>query len=78
MLNSVKAASLAKFSFRGLSTESLKVADASASPQNERIKYFKIYRWDPEQDQKPYLSTYPIDLNDCGPMVLDALLKIKK
>jgi succinate dehydrogenase (ubiquinone) iron-sulfur subunit len=23
------------------------------------------------------LSTYPIDLNDCGPMVLDALLKIK-
>ena len=24
-----------------------------------------------------YLSTYPIDLNDCGPMVLDALIKIK-
>merc|ERR1711933_691003 len=36
------------------------------------------YRWDPEQEnQKPYLSTYPIDLDDCGPMVLDALLKIK-
>ena len=24
-----------------------------------------------------YLSTYPVDLNDCGPMVLDALIKIK-
>jgi succinate dehydrogenase (ubiquinone) iron-sulfur subunit len=43
----------------------------------EKIKYFKIYRWDPEQSSKPYLSTYPVDLNDCGPMVLDALLKIK-
>lgn len=43
----------------------------------ENIKYFKVYRWDPEQSQKPYLSTYPIDLNDCGPMVLDALIKIK-
>jgi len=46
--------------------------------EEQRIKYFKVYRWDPEQDnQKPYLSTYPIDLDDCGPMVLDALIKIK-
>jgi succinate dehydrogenase (ubiquinone) iron-sulfur subunit len=42
-----------------------------------RIKYFKVYRWDPEQNQQPYLSTYPVDLNECGPMVLDALFKIK-
>ena len=42
------------------------------------MKYFKIYRWDPDTpDQKPHLSTYPVDLDDCGPMVLDALLKIK-
>ena len=40
-------------------------------------RYFKIYRWDPEQKQKPYLSTYPVNLDECGPMVLDALLKIK-
>lgn len=55
-------------------------ADASMAPlsKQERIKYFKVYRWDPEiQNQKPYLSTYPVDLNDCGPMVLDALIKIK-
>lgn len=68
---------------RSFSTEAdLKIAvgDSSdtQSQQQQRIKYFKVYRWDPEQDnQKPYLSTYPIDLNDCGPMVLDALLKIK-
>mmetsp|Transcript_3237 Transcript_3237/g.9511 ORF Transcript_3237/g.9511 Transcript_3237/m.9511 type:complete len:359 (-) Transcript_3237:25-1101(-) len=44
----------------------------------ENIKYFKIYRWDPEvPGQKPYTSTYPVDLNECGPMVLDALIKIK-
>lgn len=48
-----------------------------ASNAPERIKYFKVYRWDPEQSQKPYLSTYPVDLDKCGPMVLDALLKIK-
>ena len=43
------------------------------------IKYFKIYRWDPEvKGQKPYTSTHPIDLNECGPMVLDALIKIKE
>merc|ERR1712224_1047010 len=51
---------------------------SAAAPEGERIKYFKVYRWDPEQEnQKPYLSTYPVDLNDCGPMVLDSLIKIK-
>lgn len=56
----------------------LKQEVTAAAKQQERIKYFKVYRWDPEQDmQRPYLSTYPVDLNDCGPMVLDALLKIK-
>merc|ERR1719387_3419569 len=53
-------------------------ADSVTASSAERIKYFKVYRWDPEQEnQKPYLSTYPVDLNDCGPMVLDALIKIK-
>jgi succinate dehydrogenase (ubiquinone) iron-sulfur subunit len=42
-----------------------------------KIKYFKIYRWDPEQKQKPYLATYPVNMDECGPMVLDALFEIK-
>ena len=45
--------------------------------KNKHIKYFKIYRWDPEQKQKPYVATYPINTAECGPMVLDALVKIK-
>ncbi|CAF3918864.1 unnamed protein product [Rotaria sp. Silwood2] len=43
-----------------------------------RIKTVSIYRWNPkEPNKKPYLQDYKIDLNDCGPMVLDALIKIK-
>lgn len=33
---------------------------------------------DPEKKgEKPYMQTYDVDLNACGPMVLDALIKIK-
>jgi succinate dehydrogenase (ubiquinone) iron-sulfur subunit len=64
-----------RFAARSFATADLK---ANAIPkQAPRIKYFKVYRWDPEQSQKPYLSTYPVDLANCGPMVLDALIKIK-
>jgi succinate dehydrogenase (ubiquinone) iron-sulfur subunit len=46
--------------------------------QKNAISYFKIYRWDPEvEGQKPYLATYAINQSECGPMVLDALMKIK-
>jgi len=43
-----------------------------------REKTFKIYRWDPEvPGDKPRMQEYKVDLNKCGPMTLDALLKIK-
>jgi len=45
--------------------------------KGQNIKHFKIYRWDPDTKQKPTVSSYPVDLNECGPMVLDALIKIK-
>src|SRR5690606_32483016 len=38
---------------------------------------FKIYRWDPESEGNPRLDTYEVDMSTCGPMVLDALIKIK-
>jgi succinate dehydrogenase / fumarate reductase iron-sulfur subunit len=38
---------------------------------------FKVYRYNPEDGQNPTLDTYHIDSESCGPMVLDALLKIK-
>ncbi len=43
----------------------------------KRVKRFKIYRYDPESGQNPRYDTFEIDLDDCGPMVLDALFKIK-
>ncbi len=43
----------------------------------KRIKEFRIYRFDPETGENPRLDTYYVDLDDCGPMVLHALLKIK-
>ena len=41
------------------------------------VKTFKIYRFNPNIQNKPYYDIYKIKLNECGPMVLDALVKIK-
>ena len=41
------------------------------------IKTFKIYRFNPETHAKPYYDKFKIDTSKCGPMVLDALIKIK-
>ncbi len=41
------------------------------------VKSFRVYRWDPDKDDNPRLDTFELDLDDCGPMVLDALIKIK-
>ena len=48
-----------------------------AEPGATNVKTFKIYRWDPDSDATPRLDTFEIDLDKCGPMVLDALIKIK-
>ncbi|BBE34535.1 succinate dehydrogenase iron-sulfur subunit [Sphingosinicella microcystinivorans] len=41
------------------------------------IKTFKIYRWSPDDSANPRMDSYELDLDSCGPMVLDALIKIK-
>ena len=41
------------------------------------IREFKIYRWNPDDGKNPRIDTYEIELGACGPMVLDALIKIK-
>ncbi|KAL8124263.1 succinate dehydrogenase [ubiquinone] iron-sulfur subunit 2, mitochondrial-like [Apium graveolens] len=51
-------------------------ACASQSTSN-KLKTFEIYRWNPENPTKPEMKSYTIDLNECGPMVLDALFLIK-
>ena len=38
---------------------------------------FRIYRFDPDSGENPRLDSYEVDMAACGPMVLDALIKIK-
>ncbi len=38
---------------------------------------FEIYRWNPDDGETPRLDEFFIDLATCGPMVLDAIIKIK-
>ena len=48
-----------------------------AATSSGRVKSFKIYRYDPDLGENPRYDTFELDLDDCGPMVLDALFKIK-
>ncbi len=48
------------------------------APQDaKRVKTFRVYRYDPDSGENPRVDSYDIDLDDCGPMVLDAVVKIK-
>src|SRR5690606_26246948 len=47
------------------------------TPGAKRPRTFKVYRWDPEMGGNPRLDSFEVDLDECGPMVLDALIKIK-
>jgi succinate dehydrogenase / fumarate reductase iron-sulfur subunit len=49
----------------------------SAPEGATNVKRFKIYRYDPDSGERPRTDIYEVDLDQCGPMVLDALLKIK-
>jgi succinate dehydrogenase / fumarate reductase, iron-sulfur subunit len=42
-----------------------------------RVRVFRIYRFDPETSDNPRIDSYAVDLDRCGPMILDALIKIK-
>ena len=41
------------------------------------IRVFRVYRWSPDDEENPRIDSYQVDLADCGPMVLDGLIKIK-
>jgi len=41
------------------------------------IRIFEVYRWNPDTNENPCIDRYEIDMDHCGPMVLDAILKIK-
>ena len=48
-----------------------------AAPGAKDVKAFKVYRYDPDSGENPRYDTFEIDLDECGPMVLDALIKMK-
>jgi succinate dehydrogenase / fumarate reductase iron-sulfur subunit len=48
-----------------------------ASQGAKNIKVFRVYRWSPDDDENPRIDSYELDIDDCGPMVLDAIIKIK-
>ncbi|KAI7085510.1 Succinate dehydrogenase, partial [Hortaea werneckii] len=58
-------------------TQTTTVHDPKADPQ-ARIKTFHVYRWNPDEPtSKPKMQSYTLDLNKTGPMMLDALIRIK-
>jgi len=52
-----------------------KTISAATGARNKKI--FRIYRWDPDTGENPSLDIYEINLDNCGPMVLDAIIYIK-
>mgnify|MGYP003383615546 CR=1 FL=1 len=50
---------------------------AAKSGAGQKLRRFKIYRYDPDSEATPRTETYEVDLASCGPMILDALIKIK-
>jgi succinate dehydrogenase / fumarate reductase, iron-sulfur subunit len=51
---------------------------AHAAPADAKeVRTFRIYRFDPDSGENPRMDSYQVDMAACGPMVLDALIKIK-
>src|SRR5882672_4321528 len=43
----------------------------------KQARTFRVYRYDPDAGANPRIDSYDVDMAACGPMVLDALIKIK-
>ena len=57
-----------------------KVTEGKAWPKPagaKETREFRVYRWNPDDGENPRIDTYHVDTDDCGPMVLDALIWIK-
>lgn len=63
---------------RIITTSSHEPAAAPATAAKPQLlKEFLVYRWDPDTGAKPRYDSYKVDINACGPMLLDVLFKIK-
>eukprot|EP00898_Chlorokybus_atmophyticus_P004294 jgi/Chlat1/4866/Chrsp31S04893 len=75
----LQTASTAAGAVRQISTTAALCSDehSLASSPTKNFKTFEIYRWDPDKHEKPRMQSYQVDINNCGPMILDVLIKIK-
>lgn len=60
------------------STSASKTIQDPVPGPEAKIKTFHVYRWNPDEpSSKPRMQSYTLDLNKTGPMMLDALIRIK-
>ena len=63
--------------FRLPANSRIKKGKAYKAEDAKNVKRFTVYRWNPDDGENPRMDSYEVDLDSCGPMVLDALIKIK-
>ena len=63
--------------FRLPKNSRIKTGKTWPKPDAKNLREFSVYRYDPDSGDTPRLDTFFVDLDDCGPMILDALLWIK-
>src|SRR3546814_9818416 len=61
----------------GVQTCALPIGTVHKAEGASKVKAFKVYRYSPDSGENPHFDTFEIDLETCGPMVLDALIKMK-
>ena len=44
---------------------------------SKNLRKVNVYRWDPSDGKNPRVDTFEVDMDNCGPKVLDILFKIK-
>ena len=57
-----------------------KISKGKTWPKPEgatNLREFHIYRWNPDDNLNPHVDTYFVNVDDCGPMILDAIIWIK-
>lgn len=74
LLPSISAAASRVITTSASTSAEASTASSGKSPLN---KEFQVYRWDPDNAGKPNYQSYDVDINSCGPMMLDVLFKIK-
>ncbi|KAK4116286.1 succinate dehydrogenase and fumarate r [Canariomyces notabilis] len=62
----------------GATHSSTAAGSQTGAEKQPNLKTFQVYRWNPDTTtEKPRMQSYTLDLNKTGPMVLDALIRIK-